>query len=346
MTTQTKRFTAGRFLQAATVGRGHLADGIAWAEAQGHWLDRSTIVSALKSAVSAANESDFMGSYQPVAESFLAAMRPYSVPMRLESMKRVPMLTRVLANDSRILVSEVTPGAPIPVARMTLADATLTPRYFSGICAQAEELMRSTSPLAALAIENDLAEATAEAENLAFLSPSITGSVLNGKPNFAASGSAIANIVTDLDRLVGLVPGAWRPGCAFTMSKDTATYLATRRDAGGAAFPELGPQGGTLLGLPVLISQAMDAETSPAERKIGLLDPNEILWADEGQVKLTASGDTAIQMLDNPTNSSASSVTATSIVSMFQTRTVALRATRASSWYARTASGAYFVAGY
>jgi len=338
----TKRYTAGRVLQCKAVGRGDARSELAHCSSQ-NWLDRYPVEQYLKAAVSAVGESDFAGTYQPVAEAFLSAMRPFSVPMRLANMRRVPMLTRVLKNDGRILASEVDAGAPIPVAKMTLADATLTPRHFAAITVKTEELMHSTSPLAALEIETDLAEAVAEVENTKFVSPLESGSVLYGAPNFAASGTTAAAIATDLQQLLELVNGAYRPGAAFVMSMETATYIGT---TAGEKFPNIGPQGGTLLGLPVIVTPAMSDDTSPVTRMLGLVDPNEILWADDGQVQLSASGETAIQLLDNPTNTSSGSTTATTLVSMFETRTVALKAVRTSAWYARSGAGAYLTTAY
>ena len=54
--------------------------------------------------------------------------------------------------------------------------------------------------------------------------------------------------------------------------------------------------------------------------------------ADDGQIVIDASEEASIQMLDNPTNASTGGTTATpTMVSMFQTGSVALRGPSASS---------------
>lgn len=339
------KYSAGRFLQALAVGESSAGNAEAYVAAT-NWIDAPDLIAALKTAVAARQTSDFVGAMVPVADSFLAAMRPYSVPLQLEGLRRVPMLTRVLANTARILASAIVEGQPIPVVRATWTSATLQPKRWAGIVVQTDELLRSTQATAALAIQDDLAQAVAEAENEGFISPYVSGSVLNGASNFNGSGSTLANVDTDLKRLVDLVPGAFRAGSAFVMAKATATYLGTLRGTGGgAAYPDVGPAGGRLLGLPVIITSAMQEEGSPPTSTIGLIDPGEILWADEGRVMLDVSGDTAVQMDGAPTNNSITP-TATNMVSLYQTHSTATRAIRESSWYARSGAGAYFLSAY
>jgi HK97 family phage major capsid protein len=191
-----------------------------------------------------------------------------------------------------------------------------------------------------LRLPDDLARAVAEAENFGFIAPSESGSVLDSAPSFASSGSAISNVDTDLQHLVSLVPGADRPGAAFVMNKTAATYLATLRGSGGAAaYPDLGPGGGTLLKLPVLVSKACEIDGSPAEGFIGLLNPSEIVWADEGKAILTTSVHTSLKMDDDPDNGGA-------LVGLFATEATAIKGVRESAWYAKPGSGAYFTTAF
>lgn len=344
------RHTAGRFLQSLAIARGQPSSAIAFAESQGHWLDRDQVVAGLKTAVSAIDAADFdgvSGVYQPVAESFLAAMRPFSVLQRLQNLRRVPMRTQVLATTSKIIASEIAAGSPIPVVRMTLAGTLPAPRNFAAILVQTNDLMRSSSPQAALSITNDLAEAVALAEDTGFLHPGTTGSVLNGAGTFTSAGSTVTGVDSDLRGLVERVPGCFRPGACFVMSPASAAYLGTLRDSdGAAAYPNIGPAGGSLLGLPVLTTTVLADEDSPPTRYIALIDPNEIILADEGRVSLTTSGETAIEMLDDPSNTSVDSTAAANMVSLFQANCTATKAVHEIAFYARSGAGAYFLAGY
>ena len=218
---------------------------------------------------------------------------------------------------------------------------TLTPRKFAGIVVQTDELLRLFSPTAALAIVDDLAQATAAAENEAFLDANEAGSVLYGQSSFTATGTALANVDTDLAHLASLVKGASAPGASFVMCKQTATYLGLLRGTGGApAFPNVGPAGGELLGLQVLISSAAEDADSPSSKIIALLSPSEILWADEGRVILTTSSNASLQMSDSP------AAGATNTVSLWQSNCTATKAIRESAWYARAGAAAYFRVAY
>jgi HK97 family phage major capsid protein len=270
-------------------------------------------------------------------------MRPYSVPMRLANLRRVPMRTQVLANTEKILATEVTPGNPIPVRKMSVTGAPLSPRHFGAIVVQTNELLQSTSLLAAEAITQDLAAAVAEAENRGFLHPDETGSILSSATHFAASGSNAAAIATDLQRLVESVPGCFRPGAAWVMAPQTAAWIAA---ASPSTFPNLGPGGGMLMNLPVLTTDVMQTSGSPSTRLVALVDPNEILLADDGRVELATSEDTAIELLDDPTNASLGATAAASMVSLFQTNCTATRATHEIAWYARAGAAAYYAAAY
>jgi len=86
------------------------------------------------------------------------------------------------------------------------------------------------------------------------------------------------------------------------MAQETASHLALLRGTGGAAaYPSITPQGGSLLGLPVLISSVCELDQSPTSRFIALLNPSQIFYADEG-IELSATNQGALEMLDNPTN--------------------------------------------
>lgn len=343
----TNRVTAAHYLKAYAVAKGNLPGAAVFADTQAHWADRTQIVTALKAAIAAMGRpGDYLADSGPVAESFLAAMRSHSIPLRLAGLKTVPMHTRLYVNNTGVIAVRVDEGRAIPVLRGDWSSTTLEPGKHAGIVVSTDELVRSMSPAAAAAFVDDLAQATAEAENRSFVSPEVVGSVLYGAPSFPATGGTVANIDADLKRLVDSVPGAHRPGAAFVMTQESATFLSLVRGTGGAAaYPDITPQGGELLGLPVLITSACAVAGSPPTRVIGLISPSEIFWADEGRVALSASTEAMLEMDGAPSGSSLTP-TPTTVVSMFQESATALRAVRESAWYARAGSGAYFVAGY
>jgi len=340
-------------LIALAIAKGDFGHAIAFTESQAHWADRPQVSTALKAAAGGLGTADYPAApMRPVAESFLHSMRGFSVPMRLTgSMRAVPMFTRVFTNPvgAFALAARVAEGAPIPVLKGNWTATVLKPVKHAGLIVVTKELVQSASATGNAALTDDLAQAVAEAENESFIAPGQTGSLLSaGVSNspFTATGSAVANVDADLKRLVDQVPGASNPGAAFVMCKETATFLSLLRGSGGgAAYPTITPQGGTLLGLPVLITAACEVGGSPVGRVIGLIDPGSIHWADEGQVELNASTQASLQQDDAPTQNSLTPAP-TNIVSMFQADAVALRAVRYSAWYARAGAASHFISGY
>jgi hypothetical protein len=99
---------------------------------------------------------------------------------------------------------------------------------------------------------------------------------------------------------------------------------------GQASFPGLSAQGGTLLGIPVVASQYA-ANASGAGNLVIAINAPDIFLADDGQVTLDASREASIEMSDAPANRSDTAVGA-SLVSMYQTNSIAVRAERYINW--------------
>jgi hypothetical protein len=111
-----------------------------------------------------------------------------------------------------------------------------------------------------------------------------------------------------------------------------------RGSAGCAAFPNVGPSGGSLLGLNVIVSSA--AQVDSGTNRIALLSPAEIYWTGEGMVQLRVSQAAALEMTDPVTGDPAE------LVSMWQTNSTAVRAIHEAAWYARPNSQAFVTVPY
>ncbi len=339
MKNQGNKFTAGRYLQALAMAKGDPVSAISIVE-NTKWLDRAQLIAALqKAAVSGMSTSDL--AFQTVQDSFLDAMRSVSIPLALMPyMNAVPEQTRIYVNNSGEIAAEVLEGQSIPTVKGDWSTVLMTPRKFAAVSVKTVELVMSASPMAATAMTRDLAGAVGERENYGFVSPFASGSILYGATHFSCSGSAMANVDTDLKQLMGDVPFVSRKGCAFLMAEETATYLSLVRGSGGnLAYPTISPSGGSLCGLPVLISRACSDEYSPSGRVIGLVNPSQIYWSEEGGISLSTSTQAALQQDSAPSGSSQQ-------VSMFQANAVALKCIKTSSWYVRPSASAYFVTTY
>jgi HK97 family phage major capsid protein len=199
------------------------------------------------------------------------------------------------------------------------------------------ELVRSSAPSAESILARDVANAQAQALDEAFINPQNAGianvkpaSISYGVTTFHSSGSTLAQIDSDLSLLIQALndAGSDLQWATFVLRPRTALYLSALRGTGGApAFPQMGVKGGVLLGLPAIVSSASPSDVgSPAEGgEITLLDPSQILVADDGGGALEISEQTSVAMLDNPTSPS-------TLVSMWQTDSVVLKVTRYANW--------------
>jgi hypothetical protein len=87
-----------------------------------------------------------------------------------------------------------------------------------------------------------------------------------------------------------------------------------------------------LEGIPVITSEYQHSDSDGDN--VVLVNASDVWLADDGQVMLDASRETSLQMDDTPTESSATATAAT-MVSMFQTNSIALRAERWINWQKR-----------
>lgn len=126
---------------------------------------------------------------------------------------------------------------------------------------------------------------------------------------------------------------------------DSTTALALsllQNPLGQAEYPGLTLNGGTFMGVPVIVSDYLPSDSDGGI--VILANASDIWLADDNQVTIDASQEASLQMLDNPTNNSATG-TATSMVSMFQTNSTAFRAERFINWQRRRTSAVAYLTG-
>jgi HK97 family phage major capsid protein len=163
-------------------------------------------------------------------------------------------------------------------------------------------------------------------------------SILNGVAGLTTAGPTSANARTDIQELMqAFIDANLTPTTGvFIMGTANALALSMMQNAlGQAVFPNITMNGGTLSGLPVItseyISQLSDSSGSP----VILVNANDVFLADDGVVTIDASREASLQMLDNPTNDVTGSTTATTMVSLWQTNSIGLRAERFINWARR-----------
>jgi HK97 family phage major capsid protein len=185
----------------------------------------------------------------------------------------------------------------------------------------------------------ELASAIAQAADLAFIDPANAGvsnvmpkSITNGATPIASSGSTVAQIDNDLKAMLDQLNarGGNLGFAVWVMSSETAVSLSLKRGTSGApAYPGVTVKGGELLGLPALVSPYLGDGSSG--NYLALLDASQVALADEDQANVSIAENATVQMDSSPSGG------ATTVVSLFQTDSAAIRVERFLNWRLRRA---------
>lgn len=354
-----------RFARAALAlarCRGNLHEAVAYVQGHKGWMDTSPDVAKflqMKAAIPAADTSTSGWASEwayanNLQSDFIDYLRPRTILGRIQGFRPAPFNIRVGGMSAGTTGYWVGESAPIPVSKGTSTSLSLGITKAGGIAAITKELLKTSSPSAELIVRNDLAAALQYVLDRTFLDPTMgvianerPASVLYGLTAVTPTGTNYAALATDFKSLMAnIISDNIEGGGVWIMSRTTALALSLMvTSLGVSQFPGMTPEGGTLFGYPVLVSQsAYFSSGSPDYANIiAFVIPSEVYLADEGMVDLEMSDQVALQLLDNPTNDSGGSTAATTMVSMFQTESVAIKAVRYINWKVRRTNAAAFI---
>lgn len=281
--------------------------------------------------------------YQDLANDFIEFLRPKTIIGRLPGLRKVPFKVRVKRQTGGATASWVGEGKPKPLSNSAFDTVTLDFTKLAAISVLTDEVIRLSTPGADMLVRDDLANAVIQTMDSDFIDPANSGtsnvkpaSITNGvSPIVAAGTNTQAGVAAD-------VLGVFAPwinanidpsGGAWIMTPTTALALSLMENSlGQRIFPGVDINGGFFQGLPVVTSQAAGlVGASDGSHIVVLVHAPSIMLADDGQVAVDVSREASLQMSDAPTNQ-ASDGTGASLVSMFQTNSVAIRAERWINW--------------
>ena len=275
-----------------------------------------------------------------LTSEFVEFLRPQTIIGRLPSLKKVPFNVRVTGQATGSVAGWVGQGKPKPVTSFTTSADTLLYTKIAAIAVITDELARFSSPSAEALVRDELARAVVERSDVDFVDPAQAASsgvnpasITNGVTALSSAGTSADNIRTDIQNLLEqfILNNQNVANLAIIMPNTLALAASILRNSlGQPEFPELGINGGTLMGIPVVTSQYA-ANQSGYGNLVIAVDQSAIFLADDGQVTLDASREASIQMSDAPSND-ASTGTGQSLVSMYQTNSIAVRAERYINW--------------
>jgi hypothetical protein len=339
-----------RYLRAFVAGRGNPDDAIEFAKRQ-RWIEADRLAPIFKAGVSAMGTGEAI-SQGAVEQDLVLLTQPLTIPGRLAGFRNVPSGINCVAETAQTAAywgNGGGEGSAIPMSSAAFTRSMLRAQRVSAASVIDEELARVSRPSAEEVMLRDAVNGLARKINETFVDPANLGSpeempasITRSAPQFTSTGTTVAAIDADLRLLLNSLSdgGSDLANAAWIMNPRSAAYLASLRGSGGSpCFPGTTARGGELLGLPVLTSGSIARSGSPEETYLVLCDPSRIWLCDEGRANISISGFADLQMVDNATADSMAP-TATTVVSMFQTASLAIKATRWLNWKAVSAASA------
>ncbi len=355
-----------RFVSCVALGKGNLMQSMEIAK--GRYGENHEIVGLLKgcvergssvitkAAVAAGTTGDsaWAGSlvalYQRYTGDFIDFLRPMTILGKLgvggiPGPTMVPFNINIAGQTSGSTAGWVGEAQPKPVTRAGFTNVNLGWAKIAAICVLAEELVRFSSPSAETLMRNELAKAVAERADVDFIDPNksaVAGvspaSITNGVTPINSTGNDADAIREDIALLMApFINANISPtGAVWIMSAVRALRLRLMRNAlGQREFPDITMMGGSFEGIPVIVTEYATSDSNGDD--IILMNAPDIWLADDGEVTIDASREASLQMLDNPTNDAANggNPTATTLVSLWQTNSIGLRAERYINWQKR-----------
>ncbi len=295
--------------------------------------------------------------YQTFAGDFVEFLRPRTIVGQfgqgsIPSLNRIPFNVRIAGQTSGGEAYWVGEGAPKPLTQFDFTSTELRWNKVATIAVLTNELIRFSNPSAERLVRDGLAGAVIERIDIDFVDPA-KAAVANVSPASITNGlTGIPSTGADAESIRADVRALWAPFIAarnaprnavYIMDSTTALALSLMQNPlGQSEFPGLTMNGGTFMGVPVIVSDYLPVTSDGG--MVVLANASDIWLADDDQVTVDVSNEASLQMLDNPTNNSAAG-TATSMVSMFQTNSTAFLAERYINWARRRASGVAYLSG-
>lgn len=294
-----------------------------------------------------------VGDETSIFADFVEFLRPQTIMGRfgtapVPSLRRVPFRTALIGQTSGGDGYWVGEGQAKPLTKFDFSRTVIEPTKVANIAVVTEETLRNSSPSAELIVRDQLAAALRERLDIDFINPAkaaVAGvspaSILNGVTGIASSGNTADDVRADIAALFGAFIAANNAPTSGVWIMQATTALALGmmvNPLGQFEFPGVSMTGGTLQGLLVIVSQHVPAGI------VALVNASDIYLADEGGITVDMSREASLQMDNAPTMNS-TTPTGTSVVSMFQTNSVAFRAEREVGWARRRADAVAYLTG-
>lgn len=291
-----------------------------------------------------------------LVSEFIEFLRPATIIGKfgqggIPALRQIPFNVRIIEQTVGGTGYWVGQGAPKPLTAFGYAPVTNEITKVAAITVLTDELVRLATPSADMLARDGLRDSLVETIDRSLVDPAEAGSagiqpasLTNGLVALSSAGASADNARTDVTSLLSsFIESNINPASlVIVMSSTLALALSLMRNSlGQKEFPDMTLNGGFLEGIPVIASQYA-ANASGYGNLVVAISASDVFLSDDGQVTIDASREASLQMLDNPTNNSATA-TATQMVSMWQTNSVALRAERFINWKKRRSTAVVYM---
>lgn len=306
-------------------------------------------------ALNTTTDDELIGNAGGIIGDFVEFLRAQTIIGKfgqngIPNLRNIPFRVPLISQSTGGTAYWVGEGDGKPLTKPSFGRTELAPLKVAAISVATMELLRDSSPSAERLLRDDLAAAISARLDVTFVGPSVTASagvspasITNGAEVITSTATTDADAIRNevrsvmlkfVNALNPLTSGVW------IMGSSTALALSMMVNTlGQSEFPGITINGGTFMGLPVIVSDHVTDY-------VVLMNAQDIWFGDEGGLQIDMSDQASLQMVagdDEGSTQNSVTPTATSVVSMFQTNSVAFRAERTMNWARRRTSAVAYI---
>jgi HK97 family phage major capsid protein len=342
-----------RSVIAKAVAKGSYSDAVEIVKQR--WPDQADEINMiLRAPVAAGTTTDStwaapLAHAQVLQNEFIELLRPETILGKL-NLRRVPFNVLIPGQTQGSTVGWVGQTAPKPVSSLGFADITLGINKIAGIVVISDELARLSTPSAEALIQADMIAQISQFMDVSFIDPASTAQAGVRPAAVTVGATVVPASGTDADALRADVRQVYAQWIATNQNNTGAAWVTTpglamaigmmQNPLGQPDFPGVGADGGTFMGLPMVVSESVPSDTAGA--LLVLIKQSEILLADDGGVSIDVSREASLQMNSAPDNPATA---ATVFTSLWQQNLVGIRCERFITWSKRRPQAVAYISG-
>jgi HK97 family phage major capsid protein len=219
----------------------------------------SVIKAAISSGTTTSPSWSSLVDYQVLEGAFRESLRSTGTFDRMladGAIRRVPLNATIVASSTAVVGKATGESQPKPVFMLSLTGEDLAVTKVAAILVLSSDLVRSTTTAAMAFISRELRAAIVAATDAAFIAI-----VSVGVTPVVAAGTDAAAVGTGIRTLLNAVDTSAGSALYLLMPPLIAKRVAGMTNADGSfAFPEMSPSGGSMAGIPVLVTDQMEAD--------------------------------------------------------------------------------------